>query len=362
MQRAIHKIRDFWRIDERRQLLRLAIITSPLLAIFRIAPALIFNVDRIRERLPDFIMENGGIILAGSFISINIFMHWIFNIWLLTKDESSTKSNRNWQIKYLWSYLFSLGTIFIPILIASLLRLPVVQNAPFSFYPFIGTVANNTVILLIINLLLTRNRKSQLEFRNIQLEMSNLMAQQEQLKHQLHPHFLFNALYTLRLLIQKKPKQAEEYLNHLSTFLRASIQHSKQDKISVKEELAFCLDYLELQKVRFGDALQYEIKLPDDIMEQFALPIFTLQLLAENAIKHNAFSQNKALHFSICYIEDGWIAVQNNIISKRLESDSTGFGLSNLKERFRLLQQKEPQIKTSIDGQYFQVYLPLLSI
>ncbi|MEM8526398.1 MAG: histidine kinase [Bacteroidota bacterium] len=362
MQKIIHKIQQFWGIDERRQLLRLAVITSPLLAIFRIAPALIFNFERIREKLPDFIMENGGILLAGSFISFNVFVHWIFNIWLLTKDGISTKSDDRWKRKYLWSYLFSFGTIFIPISIVSLLNLPIVQNAPFSFYPLIGTIANNTVILLIINLMLTRNRKAQLELKNIQLEMSNLMAQQEQLKHQLHPHFLFNALYTLRLLIQKKPKQAEEYLNHLSTFLRASIQHSKQDKIRVKEELAFCLDYLELQKVRFGAALQYKVTLPDCVMEQSALPIFTLQLLAENAIKHNAFSQNKPLHFSIGYTEDGWINVQNNIISKRLESDSTGFGLSNLKERFRLLQQEEPQIKTSAGGQYFQVYLPLLSI
>jgi len=344
--------------SERRQLLRLALVTSPLLAIFRIAPAVILNIGDLEEKLPEFVNEYGGIVLAALFIAFNILVHWIFNIWLLTKDEK----NEKWRLKYILSYLFSFGTVSIPMLIAIFFDLPVVKNPPFSFYPFIGTIANNTVVLLIINLILTRNRKAQLEIQNMQLEMSNLMAQQEQLKHQLHPHFLFNALYTLRLLIQKKPKQAEQYLNHLSTFLRASIQYSKQDKITVKEELAFCLDYLALQKVRFGDALQYEINLPDQVQEQAVLPIFTLQLLAENAIKHNAFNAKNPLKLSIGSCKEGWICVKNNIIQKRQQSESMGIGLKNLKERFHLLTNKMVSVETTADRQYFLVHLPTLSL
>jgi len=354
-------IRSFFNsTTERRQLLRLALITSPLLAIFRIAPAVIFifNVGRFEEKVPYFVDEDGRIIFAILFITVNVFVHWIFNIWLLTKDEKKEK----WRLKYILSYLFSIGTVSLPMLIAIFFDLPVVKNSPFSFYPFIGTIANNTVVLLIINLILTRNRKAQLELKNMQLEMSNLMAQQEQLKHQMHPHFLFNALYTLRLLIQKKPKQAEQYLNHLSTFLRASIQHSKQDKITVKEELAFCLDYLALQKVRFGEALQYEINLSDQIKEQTALPIFTLQLLAENAIKHNAFNAKNPLKLSICACEEGWVCVKNNIIQKRQQNESTGIGLKNLKERFQLLTPQAVRIETTTDQQYFLVQIPTLSL
>lgn len=359
MLKNIDQVRDFWRVDERRQLLRLALVTSPLLAIFRIAPALIFNVKFIQKNLPHFIENNGGIALAAFFISCNIFLHWIFNIWLFTRKDKQMVSDGKWHFQYLLSYLFSLGTLLIPISIVTILELPIVKNLPFNFYPLIGTVANNTVILLIINLIIARNTKAQLELKNIQLEVSNLMAQQEQLKHQLHPHFLFNALYTLQLLIQKQPKQAERYLQRLSTFLRASIRHSKQDKITVKEELAFCLDYLELQKVRFGEALQYKIDLPDCIQEQAALPIFTLQLLAENAIKHNAFNVNNPLYLSIFSGEEGWICVKNNIIAKRQSSESTGIGLQNLKERFALLTTQEMRIEQS-NQQYFLVYLPML--
>lgn len=357
------KIISFFKsTSERRQLLRLALITSPLLAVFRIAPALILDLGAIQEKLPNFINEYGGVVFAALFIAFNILVHWIFNIWLLTKEEKHQKSNKTWKFKYFLSYLFSFGTVGIPMLIAIFFDLPVVKNPPFSFYPFIGTIANNTVVLLIINLILTRNRKAQLEIQNMQLEMSNLMAQQEQLKHQLHPHFLFNALYTLRLLIQKKPKQAEQYLNHLSTFLRASIQHSKQDKITIKEELAFCLDYLALQKVRFGEALQYEINLPDQVQEQAALPIFTLQLLAENAIKHNAFNAKNPLKLSIGSCKEGWICVKNNIIQKRQQCESTGIGLKNLKERFRLLTNKAVTVEKTADQQYFLVHLPILSL
>ncbi|MEL6945917.1 MAG: histidine kinase, partial [Bacteroidota bacterium] len=161
---------------------------------------------------------------------------------------------------------------------------------------------------------------------------------------------------------KKQPQQAEEYLNRLSTFLRTSIQHAKENKLSIKEELDFCLDYLALQKVRFGEALQYEINLPKSVSAHAALPIFTLQSLAENAIKHNALSKTKPLYLSINYSEDGWICVQNNIIPKRHQEDSTGFGLENLKERFRLLQKTEPRIKISEDKQCFLVYLPTLSL
>ncbi|MEL6720607.1 MAG: histidine kinase, partial [Bacteroidota bacterium] len=268
---------------ERRQLLRLALILSPLMAIFRVAPILIFNELDIKGRLPDFINQNVGIWLAILFVATSIFIQWIINIWLLTKPEKGEQSNRLLYKRYAWSYLLSISLLLFPNILIQVLDLPIVNNPPFSIFPFIGMVANNTAILLIVNLIITRNKKSQLELKNMQLEMNNLMAQQEQLKHQLHPHFLFNALYTLQLLIKKQPQQAEEYLNRLSTFLRTSIQHAKENKLSIKEELDFCLDYLALQKVRFGEALQYEINLPKSVSAHAALPIFTLQSLAENA-------------------------------------------------------------------------------
>lgn len=360
----------YWQQPIRKQLLRLALITSPLLAIFRLAPVAILSQEQIVEIASNEQHPALLLVFAGSFISLNVFLMWLVNIKLFTKDIETLRPARPQRAllrPYLLSFAFTVGLLLIPIAIDYFLDpiFPFKRDGEFNVYPvypILGNLANNSIVLLIMHLVLTRDKENRLALSNMQLEVSNLMAQQAQLKHQLQPHFLFNALYTLQLLISKEPLQAKQYLQRLAGFLRSSIQHARQDTISIGQEVQFCENYLALQKVRFGDALSYEIGLSEGEKQQGELPIFTLQVLVENAIKHNAFDAEQPLHISIKSHEGDQLLVENNLLPKPTGfTTSNGFGLRNLGERFRLLSFPEPIVETSSEEMTYRVYVPFLA-
>ena len=216
---------------------------------------------------------------------------------------------------------------------------------------------SNTIISLLLNYVVIVDTKTKLELENAQLKIKNIEATYQQLKQQIHPHFLFNSLNTLNTLIKDNPKNAEVFLKRLSDFLRASIMSNNENIVKLSEELKFCMDYLELQKVRFGEALQYVITIPENVKTGF-VPLFSLQQLIENAIKHNALTINSPLLIKIEY-NSNRIIVSNNIKAKNITDESTGVGLINLAERYKILSGDEVIIEA--DSNYFSVSLKILS-
>jgi LytS/YehU family sensor histidine kinase len=172
------------------------------------------------------------------------------------------------------------------------------------------------------------------------LKFTNLEAQYKLLKDQINPHFIFNALNISKSLIKKQPEKAEQYLLQLASFLRSSIDYNQKFS-TLSEEINLCNNYIDLQMVRFGDALQYATtNIEGNSNKQ--LPFFTLVTLLENAIKHNSFTIENPLIINI-YIEEGYIFVQNNKQHKViLNSDKSG--LNNLNERSKILNGNEIQI------------------
>jgi len=207
------------------------------------------------------------------------------------------------------------------------------------------------------DLLLLREKKAMIESENAQLKIKNIEATYNQLKQQIHPHFLFNSLNTLKTLIRKEPKDAEIYLKKLSDFLRASITLNNENIVKLSDELKFCLDYLELQKGRFGEALKYSIDIPDEVKSGF-VPVFSVQHLLENAIKHNALTIDNPLLIEVRY-ESNRIIVSNNIQAKTLTEESTGRGLANLAERYKILS--DDKIIFQSDDRHFSVSLKILN-
>ncbi|MEM7571252.1 MAG: histidine kinase [Bacteroidota bacterium] len=341
----------------RRRLIRMAIVLSPIMAVASMTPILILKDNLSGPFIQSHFNSWSGIIEIFLRLTMIIGFQWAINIWLFTRKKAR-ESERIIHLNYLWSYVLATLHVTVPVFVLGF-EIPKFEEviAGLRFYPVFGALANNTLILLFISLALSRSKSAQLEVANLELSLSNLRAQQEQLKHQLQPHFLFNALYTLQLLIKKEPQAAEKYLQRLSNFLRTSLQHAKQDQISVADEIAFCRDYLELQKVRFAGALQYEIDIPAEVQNKNLIPIFSLQLLAENAIKHNGFTRQKPLHFSISQDQPGRIKVANNHIPKMEQEASFGIGLQNLADRFKLLGFGLPQVNTQDDS--FTVHLPI---
>lgn len=213
------------------------------------------------------------------------------------------------------------------------------------YFHLILFFAVDTVLLIVQDLVLIREQNVELRMRNV--EAANLL-----LKQQVQPHFLFNSLSTLKSLIRFSPADAEEYVVKLSGFLRSSMAVYASALVTVKEELALCRDYLEMQRMRFGEALQFTVA----VDEQGHLPVFAVQGLIENAIKHNILTRERPLWIRV--EGDGRrIRVVNNL-QLRDGAEAGGLGLKNLRERYRALGGGEVLVeKTEID---FSVEIPVL--
>lgn len=207
------------------------------------------------------------------------------------------------------------------------------------------------LVHLLHNFILLHYLKTQSELEISLLRSANAETTNQLLRQQVQPHFLFNALNVLKSLIKQNPKTAEAYLLRLSDFLRTSFSQNKKGVATVRDEIKLCRDYLEMQKMRFGDALDYTFDVPEQCLDR-CLPFFSLQPLAENAIKHNQLTDERPLHIRVL-VEGDTIKVENNLQRLSRVEGSTGNGLSNLSERYRLLSGKRIEIYD--DGHIFSV-------
>ncbi|ODS22312.1 hypothetical protein AB835_14880 [Candidatus Endobugula sertula] len=189
-----------------------------------------------------------------------------------------------------------------------------------------------------------------------QAKQKALLHQLQALRTQINPHFLFNALNSLNALIRQKSERASPFVDKLSWLLRSTLQRSKKDYIPLQDELDYLDAFIFLQKERFGEKFNVDIHIPEEWKKEM-IPSFSLQLLVENAIKHNVVSQRQPLLVEI-YPEEEFLIVKNKIHERRDEVESTGTGLSNLSARFQLLKKRTIQIPK--DEQYFSVKLPIV--
>lgn len=176
------------------------------------------------------------------------------------------------------------------------------------------------------------------------------------LRNQVNPHFLFNSFSTLIALIETQGKEAGKYVEKLSDYFRQILQYRDTEFINLEEELQLLETYIFLQKQRFGDGLQTNISIPESVM-QSKIPPMTLQMLTENALKHNVAIPSKPLKIEIT-AEGSFIEVKNNIQPKQNKEVSTGLGLDNISKRYRLFAGNDIQIKS--ETQSFIVYLPVI--
>ena len=217
----------------------------------------------------------------------------------------------------------------------------------------------NFIILALHDFVIVRRAKIQSDLENYRLLMRNTEAENFMLKQQIHPHFLFNALNTMKVLYRKDVEMGEQYLFKLSHFLRTSVSHSSRSLSTFEDELAICINYLEMQKIRFGSALNWEIIIEDQASLKHDLPSFSLQPLLENAIKHNTLTVSIPLNITICQ-RDELIEISNNINVKRYNESSLKSGLSNLSERYKLLTGKDIIVRD--DRKVFSVVFKFVSI
>ena len=188
------------------------------------------------------------------------------------------------------------------------------------------------------------------------LKRENLAAQLNALRTQVNPHFLFNNLNTLSSLIPENPEHAVDFVQELSKVYRHILEVKDEKSISLKDELEVLNAYTFLLKTRFDKNLQVNINIPPEKMQQKIVPL-SLQILMENAIKHNIVSADKPLHIDV-FTENGSLVVSNNLQMKKQITESTGIGLDNIRNRYKLLSDKPVKVTESETN--FTVSIPLI--
>jgi len=349
---------------------RVAAFTSTAIGLISVGPAFVVGITLGKIHPGNFVLLK---LLLYSLIGISLFVFsiWLINIAFLNYLGDRPLFSGKIKIRQVGSYLACLLLMTsIRLLANPYLSDPEkldqifnwkmkefgIQAGAFDFMPFTNwsfqllimlfvIISINTVVLIIQELVMLNEKKTRIETENFQLKIKNMEAANLKLKQQLQPHFLFNSLNVLKTLIRKQPDNAETYLKRLSDFLRASVSFDSANTVKFEDELKLSMDYIEMQKIRFKNAIHYEIDIPQSVHEGF-LPLFSIQLLLENAIKHNAFTKDSPLFIKVSY-RDGWIKVSNNIQQKTAMEPSSGMGLTNLSERYRILSGDEIIIESN---------------
>ena len=182
-------------------------------------------------------------------------------------------------------------------------------------------------------------------------------AKFDALKNQLDPHFLFNSLNVLTSLIDENPDSAQKFTTGLSKVYRYVLEQKNKQLVTVDEELEFAKVYMSLLKMRFEDSIVFSIPERASNPESKVVPL-SLQLLLENAVKHNIVNATKPLHIKI-YEQNGHLVVENNMQPKQVVKKGSGVGLSNIKQRYSLLSQR--QVRINQNAERFAVAIPMLT-
>ena len=182
-------------------------------------------------------------------------------------------------------------------------------------------------------------------------------AQFDALKNQLDPHFLFNSLNVLTSLIEENPEAATRFTTSLSKVYRYVLEQKNKELITVEEELKFAKLYMSLIKMRFEDSIVFTAPETLSNPEAKVVPL-SLQLLLENAVKHNQVTPSRKLHITI-FEEGGDLIIKNNIQPKSVVKESSGVGLQNIRQRYFLVTDQP--VRISKDDREFKVAIPLLT-
>ncbi len=309
--------------------------------------ALFVNLPIIFLQLPR--LEKSGIAQLDVLIQVVVcLIYSVFSIQLVYRRAKLNQA----QSRILFE-VFILFLVFV--LVLTTLNVLIIGLSMKMFPTVVVRGALIGIIAYFFSRFLTETeRKNEILLENEHLKSENLLVQLSSLKNQLNPHFLFNSLNTLSWLINEDKEKSQRYLQKLSQVLRYSLSMQEQSLVPLKEELTLVDSYIFLLQIRFGNNLQI-IKNIEEV--QFKIPPLSLQLLIENAIKHNVISTASPLSI--------WIELRDNVLIVRNthkpkpNSEGTGIGLVNLNERFKILASQEVEIEQN--EKEFKVVLPLIA-
>lgn len=225
--------------------------------------------------------------------------------------------------------------------------------------------ANNgfSVVIMLSAFYLTIIARSYLQLKDVQLKAERLekeaaVSQFEALKNQLSPHFLFNSLSILTSMVHEDADLSEQYVKQLAKVYRYILEQRDQATVPLKTELDFIQSYTFLLQIRFENKFEVVLDVPPDALQDYRIAPLSLQLLVENAVKHNRMSVREPLRVHI-YMQDEYLWIVNPLQVRDQPDDSTGIGLSNIANRYKLLTDR--LVWYGEQAGNFLVKLPLLS-
>lgn len=225
--------------------------------------------------------------------------------------------------------------------------LPIIEATPTAIFIALAITAFFTSRSFLVEW-----KQSAIEAEKIKNE--KLTSQYQGLKDQLNPHFLFNSLNVLSNLVYEDADKANIFIEQLARIYRYVLEVQNEEFVTLETELGFANSYMELQKTRFGEKFLFEVSVSET--QNFGIAPLSLQLLLENAFKHNAATRENPLQIWIVQ-QDDMLIVKNNIQKREKESNGTGLGLNNISERTRHLTGRS--IQTDITEDFFKVTIPL---
>ncbi|MBS7565372.1 histidine kinase [Mucilaginibacter sp. Bleaf8] len=278
---------------------------------------------------------------------------WFYNLYTLPKFSSQAITTSFFGARLVRSLLLGVVVMGILVVLNQLAFQDRLIGSMILMYQFRGVLINLTIYMFLYLLYQSYiNRVIAIELERTKAD--HLKAQYELLKQQVNPHFLFNSLNTLKSMVEIGDEHSADFIVKLSDFYRYSLESRQKDAVPMPEELKMLRAYFFLIQARFEDGVSLDINLSLD-HQKVTVPSFTLQLLVENAVKHNIISIDQPLHIRIISSGD-WITVQNNLQPKNIPEPSTKIGLENINQRY--LHLKGQGINVITDHDFYIVKLP----
>ncbi|TPV33284.1 hypothetical protein FJ651_09320 [Paucihalobacter ruber] len=332
--------------------------TNKLIFLISLGVSVFFNIPRL-----NFLYGNRDPFLSNLIeVSIEDTIFRVFSLFCFS--VVILKFNLSWNEKINFKYhkwvssLINLSFFFFWMLFLKLVNLWVYDFDTFSMSTQIINISYLLVMLILIvvsRIIRLTEQSKQNAIEKERLVQQNLQNELSALRNQINPHFLFNSLNSLSLLVMEDQKAARTFINKLSFMFRYMLQSKDQDMVTIKEEVKFLDSYIHLIKQRYRDNFHALIEIKEKLF-QHKIPTLALQILMENAVKHNEISNENPLHVEV-FDHENYIVVKNKIQVRTGTVESTNTGLSNLNSRFKLLMNKE--IEISADDKYFKVKIPI---
>ena len=298
--------------------------------------------------------------VADLFFRLFFLFFFSWSVLQINANFGYTKFKMSRSVRIIVLILIDVAILFGLLTLWKFLH-PTLVNSPLSEEDK-GFLFFRYVILLIVVFFIARILRLQTDqqenlIENERLKQQNLQNELMALKNQIDPHFLFNSLNSLTSLIRDNQK-ATQFVKKLSYMYRYILQSGDRNLVSVREELKFLESYTYLIQTRYRDRFSIDIQIDERFMEE-QIPPLALQLLVENAVKHNEISETNPLKVNI-YSKEESIYVVNPLRPRSTLAEGTGNGLSNLKKRYVLLRKQE--LSVNQESNIFSVELPLNTV